>query len=153
MSFQNGAAVETWLTRSSRTSARVPVQPAVFDAIALSVPTIFDFGPLLKLGAVLAAQVHSLLALLRIFRSGGLDDQHDCQDGHADTTGGYGMCLRPKESAGSPSRSSSTCQLPSSCRLRRHCAHLRPAGVSAVGLFHVTHRQLPFNQSLAKYTK
>ncbi|KAH9025208.1 hypothetical protein EDB84DRAFT_1505273 [Lactarius hengduanensis] len=99
MSFQSGAAP----TRSSRTSAHVPAQPVVFDPTALSVPTIFDFGPFLKLGAVIPAQVHSLLALLWIFQSSGLDDQHGCQDGHADTTGEYGMCLRPKESAGSPS--------------------------------------------------
>ncbi|KAH9036004.1 hypothetical protein EDB83DRAFT_2415164 [Lactarius deliciosus] len=37
MSFQSGATVETWPTRSSRTSARVPAQPAVFDTTALSV--------------------------------------------------------------------------------------------------------------------
>ncbi|KAH9009305.1 hypothetical protein EDB84DRAFT_1204500 [Lactarius hengduanensis] len=107
MCFQSGAAAETWPTRSSRMSARVPAQPAVFDSTALFFPNIFDFGPLLRLDAVLAAQVHSLLALLRIFQGGGLDDLHACQDVHADTTGEYGTCLRPKESAGSPTRSAS----------------------------------------------
>ncbi|KAH9034804.1 hypothetical protein EDB84DRAFT_1561342 [Lactarius hengduanensis] len=98
MSFQSGAA------RYGPLGARARLLAFQYNlSCSLSVPTIFDFGPLLKLGAVLPAQVHSLLALLRIFQSGGLDDQHGCQDGHADTTGEYGMCLQPKESAGSPS--------------------------------------------------
>ncbi|KAH8986148.1 hypothetical protein EDB92DRAFT_1289248 [Lactarius akahatsu] len=45
-------------------------------------------------------------------------------------------------------RSASTYRLPSSRHLRRHCARLRPAGVSAVGLFRVTHYQFP---SLPKF--
>ncbi|KAH9174488.1 hypothetical protein EDB89DRAFT_1904399 [Lactarius sanguifluus] len=94
--------VETWPTRSLRTSARVPARPAVFDATALFVPTIFDFGPLLKLDAVLPAQVDSLLALLWIFQSGALDGLHGCQHVGADTTGEYDTCMRSKESAGSP---------------------------------------------------
>ncbi|KAH9017459.1 hypothetical protein EDB83DRAFT_2321032 [Lactarius deliciosus] len=103
LSFRSrGVTKETWPTTSSRMSARVPAQPAVFDATALSVLTIFDSGPLLKLGAVLPAQVHSLLALFQTFQNGGLDDLHACQDMHAATTEEYDTCLRPKESAGSP---------------------------------------------------
>ncbi|KAH9035996.1 hypothetical protein EDB83DRAFT_2524868 [Lactarius deliciosus] len=93
---------QTWPTTSSRMSARVLAQPAVFDATALSVLTIFDSGPLLKLGAVLPAQVHSLLALFQTFQNGGLDDLYACHDMHAATTEEYDTCLRPKESAGSP---------------------------------------------------
>jgi translation initiation factor 3 subunit M len=59
-------------------------------ATALSNPTIFDFDPLFKLDAVLAAQAHPLFALLRIFLSGGLDDLHAWQDTHADTAMEFG---------------------------------------------------------------
>jgi translation initiation factor 3 subunit M len=67
-------------------------QRSALDAIAtaLSNPTIFDFDPLFKLDAVLAAQSHPLFALLRIFLSGGLDDLHAWQDTHADTAMEFG---------------------------------------------------------------
>ena len=69
-------------------------QRSALDAIAtaLSNPTIFDFDPLFKLDAVLAAQKHPLFALLRIFLSGGLDDLHAWQHAHADTAGEFGTC-------------------------------------------------------------
>jgi translation initiation factor 3 subunit M len=60
-------------------------------AIALSNPSIFDFDPLYKLDAVLAAQTHPLFALLRVFLSGGLDDLHAWQHAHTDTTGEFSL--------------------------------------------------------------
>lgn len=68
-------------------------QLAALDAIATAVsdPTIFDFDPLFKLDAVLAAQAHPLFALLRIFLSGGPDDLRAWQHAHADTTGEFGL--------------------------------------------------------------
>jgi translation initiation factor 3 subunit M len=74
-----------------------PASPATqrvaLDAIAtaLSNRTIFDFDPLFKLDAVLAAQAHPLFALLRIFLSGGLDDLHAWQNAHADTAMEFGL--------------------------------------------------------------
>jgi translation initiation factor 3 subunit M len=55
----------------------------------VSCPTVFDFDPLFKLDAVLAAQSHPLFALLRTFLSGGLDDLRAWQRAHADITESY----------------------------------------------------------------
>ena len=72
-------------------------QLVALDAIAtgLSDPTIFDFDPLFKLDAVLAAQAHPLFALLRVFLSGGPDDLHAWQHAHADTTDEFSTCCLP----------------------------------------------------------
>jgi hypothetical protein len=69
--------------------------PAALDAIATAVsePTVFDFDPLFKLDAVLAARSHPLFALLRIFLSGGLDDLRTWQQAHADITNSYGITI------------------------------------------------------------
>ncbi|KAH9168178.1 PCI-domain-containing protein [Lactarius sanguifluus] len=68
-------------------------QLVALDAIAtaLSDPTIFDFDPLFKLDAVLAAQAHPLFALLRVFLSGGPDDLHAWQNAHASTAGEFSL--------------------------------------------------------------
>ncbi|KAF8263947.1 hypothetical protein EI94DRAFT_1772790 [Lactarius quietus] len=68
-------------------------QHTALDAIAtaLSDPSIFDFDPLFKLDAVLAAQAHPLFALLRVFLSGGLDDLHAWQRAHANTAGEFSL--------------------------------------------------------------
>ena len=56
----------------------------------MSGPSVFDFDPLFKLDAVLAAQSHPLFALLRIFLSGGPDDLRAWQRAHDDITQSYG---------------------------------------------------------------
>ncbi|KAH9057289.1 PCI-domain-containing protein [Lactarius vividus] len=68
-------------------------QLVALDAIAtaLSDPTIFDYDPLFKLDAVLAAQAHPLFALLRVFLSGAPDDLHAWQSTHASTAAEFSL--------------------------------------------------------------
>jgi translation initiation factor 3 subunit M len=51
-------------------------QKAALDAIAtaLRLPSIFDFDPLFKLDAVIAAKNHELFSLLQIFMNEGLPE-------------------------------------------------------------------------------
>jgi len=58
--------------------------------MALSNPAVFDFGPLFKLDAVIAARSHPLFALLRVFLSGGIDDLHAWQRANTKVSSTFG---------------------------------------------------------------
>ncbi|KAI0294537.1 PCI-domain-containing protein [Russula brevipes] len=54
-------------------------------------PAVFDFDPLFKLDAVVAARSHPLFALLRIFLNGGVDDLHAWKRAHPDVPSTFGL--------------------------------------------------------------
>ncbi|KAI9449883.1 PCI-domain-containing protein [Russula earlei] len=68
-------------------------QLAALDAIAtaLANPAVFDFDPLFKLAAVVAARSHPLFSLLQIFLNGGLDELHTWQRAHANVSSTFGL--------------------------------------------------------------
>ncbi|CAL1700391.1 unnamed protein product [Somion occarium] len=60
-------------------------------ATALRSPTTFDFDPLFRLDAVVAAKNHELFPLLQIFLNDGLSQYQDWESGHADVISKYNL--------------------------------------------------------------
>jgi len=67
-------------------------QSAAIDAIALALrlPSIFDFDPLFKLDAVVAAKDHELFSLLQVFLNGGLPEFHSWSEKYPGVLEKYG---------------------------------------------------------------
>ncbi|KAH7909742.1 hypothetical protein BJ138DRAFT_1173548 [Hygrophoropsis aurantiaca] len=66
---------------------------AAIDAIAMALrlPTIFDFDPLFKLDAIVASKDHELFSLLQIFLNGGLPEFQAWSGSHAAAFEKYGL--------------------------------------------------------------
>ncbi|KAJ8515805.1 hypothetical protein ONZ45_g6838 [Pleurotus djamor] len=65
-------------------SPDAPSAGAEIMAVALRLPTLFDFDPLFKLDAVIAAKDHELFQLLHIFLTGGLSEYQAWEASHSD---------------------------------------------------------------------
>jgi hypothetical protein len=67
-------------------------QAAALDAIApaLRLPSLFDFDPLFKLDAIIAAKDHELFSLLQIFLNSGLSEFKSWEEHHSGTLEKYG---------------------------------------------------------------
>ncbi|OCH95934.1 PCI-domain-containing protein [Obba rivulosa] len=74
-------------------SLQPPSQDAAVDAIvtALRLPTFFDFDPLFRIDAVVAAKDHELFSLLQIFLNEGLPQYKVWEESHADTFAKYSL--------------------------------------------------------------
>lgn len=66
-------------------------EPAAVELIATALrsPTIFDFDPLFRLDAVVAAKDHELFALLQVFLNDGLAQFQAWESSHADSISKY----------------------------------------------------------------
>ncbi|KAH7923661.1 hypothetical protein BV22DRAFT_1113278 [Leucogyrophana mollusca] len=83
---QTGAAYEYTLSYVPSLPPSSPTsQSAAIDAIAMALrlPTVFDFDPLFKLDAVIASKEHELFSLLQIFLNGGLPEFQAWNGSHA----------------------------------------------------------------------
>lgn len=69
---------------------------AVLDVIAtaLRLPFTFDFDPLFKLDAVVAAKGHDLFSLLQVFLNGGLSEFKAWQQSYSGVLEKFGRCSR-----------------------------------------------------------
>ncbi|KAG1797715.1 uncharacterized protein HD556DRAFT_1267237 [Suillus plorans] len=69
---------------SSLSSSSPESQSAAVDAIALALrlPSLFDFDPLFKLDAVVSAKDHELFSLLQVFLNNGLPELHSWLESH-----------------------------------------------------------------------
>ncbi|KAG1853595.1 hypothetical protein C8R48DRAFT_777114 [Suillus tomentosus] len=69
---------------SSLSSSSPESQSAAVDAIALALrlPSLFDFDPLFKLDAVVSAKDHELFSLLQVFLNSGLPELHSWLENH-----------------------------------------------------------------------
>ncbi|KIO12424.1 hypothetical protein M404DRAFT_123481 [Pisolithus tinctorius Marx 270] len=74
-------------------------QSAAVDAIAAALrqPTVFDFEPLCKLEAVIAAKDHELFPLLQIFLNSGYPELTTWADNNTDVLDTYGKYLNRSE--------------------------------------------------------
>lgn len=59
-------------------------------ASALQIPSIFDFGALFKLDAVVANKDHELFSLLQVFLNHGLSEYKSWEASHPDVLEKYG---------------------------------------------------------------
>ncbi|KAG1811886.1 uncharacterized protein BJ212DRAFT_1483591 [Suillus subaureus] len=68
-------------------------QSAAIDAIALALrlPSLFDFDPLFKLDAVVSAQDHELFSLLQVFLNSGLPEFRSWLESHPAVLEKYGL--------------------------------------------------------------
>jgi translation initiation factor 3 subunit M len=78
------------LSSTSSTAQEVTVD---IIATALRLPFIFDFDPLFKLDAVVAAKDHEMFSLLQIFLNDGLPEFKAWHESHPDVLEKYGMLL------------------------------------------------------------
>ncbi|KAL1754733.1 hypothetical protein FB107DRAFT_263039 [Schizophyllum commune] len=74
---------------SSSPEAREAAAQAI--SLALRLPTVFDFDPLFKLDAVVAAKDHELFPLLQIFLSGGLPEYRSWASSNAGAVEKFGL--------------------------------------------------------------
>ncbi|KAG2060054.1 hypothetical protein BDR06DRAFT_1003102 [Suillus hirtellus] len=83
---------------SSLSSSSPESQSAVVDAIALALrlPSLFDFDPLFKLDAVVSAKDHELFSLLQVFLNSGLPELHSWLESHSAALEKYGKSLERK---------------------------------------------------------
>ena len=76
---------------SSSPEAREAAAQAI--SLALRLPTVFDFDPLFKLDAVVAAKDHELFPLLQIFLGGGLPEYRSWASSNAGAVEKYGTYI------------------------------------------------------------
>ncbi|KAK7696295.1 hypothetical protein QCA50_000949 [Cerrena zonata] len=74
-------------------SSSPSAEPAALELIATALrsPTVFDFDPLFRLDAVVAAKSHELFSLLQIFLNDGLTQFQAWESSHADAISAYNL--------------------------------------------------------------